>query len=109
MSGHVGFVMDKVALAQVLPSTSVFLANTHSTDCSTFINIIIYHPGLVQQATKLAKYQVGSVSHYPQKLKKKKPNRHKRKYYQKSKGWGAFVCSYLLSSTVACILYSGGF
>jgi hypothetical protein len=68
----VGFVIDKVALAQVLPSTSGFLANTHSTDYSTFIIfiiiiIIIYHPGLVQQAKKLAKYQVGSVSPYPQK------------------------------------------
>jgi hypothetical protein len=38
--GHVGFVVDKLALAQI------FLANSHSTDCSTII--IIYHPGLVQ-------------------------------------------------------------
>jgi hypothetical protein len=30
------------------PSTSVSPANSHSTDCSTFI--IIYHPGLAQQA-----------------------------------------------------------
>jgi hypothetical protein len=41
-SGHVGFVVDKVALGQVSP------ANSHSTDCSTFI---IYHPGLIQQAS----------------------------------------------------------
>jgi hypothetical protein len=39
---HVGFVIDKVALGQVSP------ANSHSTECSTFI--IIHHPGLVQQA-----------------------------------------------------------
>jgi hypothetical protein len=45
-SGHVGFVVDKVALGQVLfLSTSVSLANYHSTDCST---IIIYHLELVQ-------------------------------------------------------------
>jgi hypothetical protein len=31
-------------------STSVSLANSHSTDCSTFV--IIYHLGLVQQAKK---------------------------------------------------------
>jgi hypothetical protein len=30
------------------PSTSVSPANPHSTNCS--ITIIIYHPGLVQQA-----------------------------------------------------------
>jgi hypothetical protein len=35
-------MMDKMALGQV--ST----ANSHSTDCSTFI--IIYHPVLAQQA-----------------------------------------------------------
>jgi hypothetical protein len=43
-SGHVGFVVDKVALSQV----SVPPANSHSTDCSTFIIIVIYHLGLVQ-------------------------------------------------------------
>jgi hypothetical protein len=37
----VGFVVDKVALGQVSS------ANSHSTDCST---LIIYDPGLVQQA-----------------------------------------------------------
>jgi hypothetical protein len=45
-SGHVGFVVDKVALGRFSPSTSVSPANSHSTDCSTFI--VIYHPGLVQ-------------------------------------------------------------
>jgi hypothetical protein len=45
-SGHVGFVVDKVALRHFFPSTSVSPADSHSTDCSTFI--IIYHPGLVQ-------------------------------------------------------------
>jgi hypothetical protein len=39
-SGHVVFVVDKVALGQVSA------ANFHSTHCSTFN--IIYHPGLVQ-------------------------------------------------------------
>jgi hypothetical protein len=39
----VEFVVDKVALGQVFSP-----ANSHSTDYSTFI--IIYHPGLVQQA-----------------------------------------------------------
>jgi hypothetical protein len=43
-----GFVVDKVALGQVSPSTSVSPASSHSTDCSTFIVIIIYHLGLVQ-------------------------------------------------------------
>jgi hypothetical protein len=38
-------------LGRFSPSTSVSPANSHSTDCSTFIIIIIvYHPGLVQQA-----------------------------------------------------------
>jgi hypothetical protein len=37
----VGFVVDKVALGQVS------LANSHSTDCCTFI---IHYPGLVQYA-----------------------------------------------------------
>jgi hypothetical protein len=45
-SVHVGYVVDKVALGQALPSTSLSLANLHSTDCSTII--IIYHLGLVQ-------------------------------------------------------------
>jgi hypothetical protein len=40
-----GFVVDKVAMEQVFSSTSVSPANSHFTDCSTFI--IIYHPVLV--------------------------------------------------------------
>jgi hypothetical protein len=40
MTGHVGFVVDEVALEQHWVSP----ANYHSTDCST---LIIYHPGLV--------------------------------------------------------------
>jgi hypothetical protein len=44
-SGHVGFVVDEVALGQVFPSTSVSPANFHSTDCSI---LTIYHPGMVQ-------------------------------------------------------------
>jgi hypothetical protein len=42
-----GFVVDEVALGQVSLSTSVSPANSHFTDCSTFI---ICHPGLVQWA-----------------------------------------------------------
>jgi hypothetical protein len=43
----VGFVVDKVALVQVFsPSTSVSLANLHSTNFSTIT--LIYHPGRVQ-------------------------------------------------------------
>jgi hypothetical protein len=42
----VGFVVDKVELAQVSPSTPVSSANSHSTDRSTII--IIYSPELVQ-------------------------------------------------------------
>jgi hypothetical protein len=48
------------------PSTSVSPANSHSTDCATFI-IIIYHPGLVQQAKV-----VTDVARNPKKPKKKK-------------------------------------
>jgi hypothetical protein len=45
----VGFVVDKVALGH---GYSVPPANLHSTNCSTIIIIIIiYHPGLVQQAS----------------------------------------------------------
>jgi hypothetical protein len=40
----VGFVLDKLALGQVSPSTSVSLANSHCTKCST----LIYHPRLLQ-------------------------------------------------------------
>jgi hypothetical protein len=44
----VGFVVDKVALGQVF-SEYFDLPCPHSTDCYTFIIIIIiYHPGLVQ-------------------------------------------------------------
>jgi hypothetical protein len=45
-SGHVGFVVDKVALGRFSPSTSVSPANLHSTNCSTII--LIYHLGFVQ-------------------------------------------------------------
>jgi hypothetical protein len=48
MSGHVGFVADKVALGQVFFVYFGFPANSHSTDCST---LIIYYPELVQWAT----------------------------------------------------------
>jgi hypothetical protein len=41
----VGFVVDKVALVQVLSGYFGFPATSHSTDCST---LIIHHPGLVQ-------------------------------------------------------------
>jgi hypothetical protein len=40
------FVVDKVALGQVSPSTSVSPADLYSTNCSTIT--IIYHLGLVQ-------------------------------------------------------------
>jgi hypothetical protein len=36
-SGHVGFVVDKVALGRFSASTSVSPANSHSTDYSAFI------------------------------------------------------------------------
>jgi hypothetical protein len=54
------------------PSTSVSPPNSHSTDCSTIIIIIIiiYHPGLVQQTSLWPTYRVNSVSPYPKKLKK---------------------------------------
>jgi hypothetical protein len=42
----VGFVVDKVALVQISPSTSVSNAN-HST-AHSILFIIIHHPGLVQ-------------------------------------------------------------
>jgi hypothetical protein len=43
----VGFVVDKVALwGRFSPSTSVSLANLHSTNFSTIT--ITYHPGLAQ-------------------------------------------------------------
>jgi hypothetical protein len=73
MSGHVGFMADKVALGQVSSEYLGFFptANSHSTDCSAFI---IYHPGLVQHAKWWPTYEVDSVS----------PNsapRNKRKLY----------------------------
>jgi hypothetical protein len=40
-----GFAVEKVTLWQIFLSTSVLLANSHSTECSTLI--IIYHQGLV--------------------------------------------------------------
>jgi hypothetical protein len=42
----VGFVVDKVALAQVLSGYFGSPAKLHSTNCSTIT--IIYHLGLVQ-------------------------------------------------------------
>jgi hypothetical protein len=42
----VGFVVNKVALEQILTEYFGFPCQSHSTDCSTLI--IIYHPGLVQ-------------------------------------------------------------
>jgi hypothetical protein len=45
----VGFVVDKVALGQVFSEFFGSPANSHSTDCSTIIIIIIiHHMGLVQ-------------------------------------------------------------
>jgi hypothetical protein len=43
----VGFVVDKVALGQVVSKYLGFPANPHSTNYSIII-IIIYYPGLVQ-------------------------------------------------------------
>jgi hypothetical protein len=45
VSGHVGFVVDKVALSRFSPSTSVSPANFHSNNCSTIT--VLYHVGLV--------------------------------------------------------------
>jgi hypothetical protein len=45
-SGHVGFVVDTVALGQVFSEYFGSPANLHSTNCSTIT--IIYHLGLVQ-------------------------------------------------------------
>jgi hypothetical protein len=41
-----GFVVDKVALGQVISEYLVSPANLHSTNCSTIT--LIYHLGLVQ-------------------------------------------------------------
>jgi hypothetical protein len=46
LSGHVGFVVDKMARGQVSPSISVSAINSLSTDYSKLI--INRHPGLVQ-------------------------------------------------------------
>jgi hypothetical protein len=40
--GHVGFVKDKVALSRFFPSTPISSANSHTTNCSKFIN----HPSI---------------------------------------------------------------
>jgi hypothetical protein len=48
MSGHVGFVVDKVAWGRFSPSTSASPANSRSTDCAT--PVTSHHPGLVQGA-----------------------------------------------------------
>jgi hypothetical protein len=45
-SGHVAFVVDKVALGQVFSEYFGSLANLHSTNCSTIT--LTYHLGLVQ-------------------------------------------------------------
>jgi hypothetical protein len=45
-SGHVGFVVDKVALGQVFPKYFGFPCQIYSTSYSAFT--IIYHLGLVQ-------------------------------------------------------------
>jgi hypothetical protein len=69
----VGFVVDKVALGQVFFEYFRFPADFHTTDCSTFIIIIIiiiYHPGLVKYANSWPTYQVDSVTPHPKKLKK---------------------------------------
>jgi hypothetical protein len=44
----VRFVVEKVALEQVFSEYLISLANSHSTDFSTII--IIYYPGVVEQA-----------------------------------------------------------
>jgi hypothetical protein len=41
----VGFVVDNVALGQAFSDYFGLFANSHSTDCATFV--IIYNPGLV--------------------------------------------------------------
>jgi hypothetical protein len=45
-SGHVGFVVEKVALGQVFSKYFGSPAGSYSTECSTLI--IIYHPELVR-------------------------------------------------------------
>jgi hypothetical protein len=62
----VGYVADKVALGRFSPITSVSPANSHSTDCSTFIT---YHPGLVQL---VADVPSGLILTPPKETKKKK-------------------------------------
>jgi hypothetical protein len=48
-SANVGFMVDKVRWGRFYPSTSVSFANLNSTSTSTVT--IIYHLGLVQQAS----------------------------------------------------------
>jgi hypothetical protein len=36
--GYVGFMVDKVVLSRFSPRTTVSLANSHSNNCSLFIN-----------------------------------------------------------------------
>jgi hypothetical protein len=67
----VGFVVDKVALEQVCSEYFGFPSNSHSTDCFTLIIIIIiiWYPGLVQQAKYWPTYRMDSVSPQPKKVK----------------------------------------
>jgi hypothetical protein len=49
-SGHVGFMVDEVALGQFFPSTSVSPASSHSTSCSVFINHSIIDTSLFTES-----------------------------------------------------------
>jgi hypothetical protein len=61
----VGFVVGKVALGQVFSEHFGSPANSHCTDCSTIIIIIIIcHVGLVQQAERWPQYHNGVESGY---------------------------------------------
>jgi hypothetical protein len=53
--GHVGFVVDKVAMGQVFSEYFCSPANSHSTDCSKFIIIIRgwYNRPIIGHSTKL--------------------------------------------------------
>jgi hypothetical protein len=44
MSGHAGFVADKVALGQDFSENSAFPANSHYTNCFGFIIILLSPP-----------------------------------------------------------------
>jgi hypothetical protein len=63
----VGFVLDKMALGQVSPSTSVSPATLHSTNCSTIT--LIYHLGLYNRPEVAA--VPGDVCPTPQKKKER--------------------------------------